>query len=643
MLVLGLSLGHDVAAALVQSGRVIAAVQEERLSRVKLHPGFPYLAIDEVLQTASVPPDDIGAVAIGWDRDFLYETYDTLREGFQYLDLAAISGPLSRVILACLAQPATDTRWRSQQVEQVIDAILAEYNLRDKPRYYVGHHLAHAAGAYYVSPWDQALVVTSDGKGGGLSATISTAQADKLHRIGATTDLHSVGNFYAAVTRYLGYRANRHEGKITGLAAFGDPAANLETCGNVIRYDPSTKSIVNSLHRHYPDPGSAAEQAFLHEQITPFFSLKNLPTIKSILDSTGHVRRFRLGYVLFKNYFDRHLAGKEPPDVAAFAQELLERVVVAQVKDVLTEHPHKYICLAGGIFANVKLNQRLREIAGVENVFIYPAMGDAGTAVGAALYVCFNQPPFCDTVERHIITTVYHGREYSDRQIEQILAAGSFAYKHIDDIAPLLARLIHAGKVIGYFDGAMEWGPRALGSRSILVRATDKNINTELNRRLRRTEFMPFAPSILAEHAGDYFKGYRPDHLAARFMTITYDIFPEKTKLCPAVVHVDNTARPQVVFKEDNPRYHRLLTEYHQVSQLPIFINTSFNIHEEPIVRSPQDALRCLAGGAIDLLALGNFLVTNSTHDVFTEICANASLTNNDICRCETTAAQNQL
>ncbi len=614
MLILGVSLGHDVGAALVDGGRVVSAVQEERITRMKLQGGFPFYAISEVMNLASVRAEEVAAIAIGWDRDYLYEAYGSMRETLDTIDLSSLSDNLCREISSYLLGHSPGQKEQSQKVISLMEGFLLELGLGDRPVYYVSHHQAHAASAYYTCPWDRALVVTSDGKGGGLSGTISVGEDNKLSLKYSSSDLDSPGNFYGAITRYLGYRANRHEGKITGLAAFGDSAENLDTCGEILAYDRAEKTLVNRLHKDNmicdPDKG----EKLLQEQLGRFFEMDHVRGIQSIVQAEGRLQQFRFGYVLFKNHFDEHLASSKPADVAAFAQDLLEKVIVAQVKDALDDFPHKYVSLAGGTFANVRLNQLIREIEGVENVFIYPAMGDAGTAAGAGLQVAFNDIANIENVSRETISTVYQGRPYSDQQIKEALDEEGYQYDYIEDIEPVLAELLHDGKVVGRFDGPMEWGPRALGNRSILVRAIDSDINKWLNKRLHRTEFMPFAPSILAEYAGEYFNSYCDDHIAARFMTVTYDCNPQKIHLCPAVVHIDDTARPQVVFKEDNPSYHRLISEYYKLSGLPLIVNTSFNIHEEPIVCSPSDALRSFASGAVDVLAMGRFLVRSSAN-----------------------------
>ena len=269
--------------------------------------------------------------------------------------------------------------------------------------------------------------------------------------------------------------------------------------------------------------------------------------------------------------------------------------------------PGGRLCLAGGVFANVKVNQRIHEMAGVDQLFVQPAMGDAGCALGAALHVAANGEGLR---ERPALTNVYQGPGYGDDFIESRLRAADLPYRRPTDPDRDIARDLHQGKIVGRYAEHTEWGPRALGNRSILARPTDKKINAELNNRLRRTEFMPFAPAILAEYAGDYLVGYRDGDLAARYMTVTYEICAAKKNAdIAAAVHADGTARPQVVHREDNPRLHELIAAYHRLSGIPALVNTSFNMHEEPMVTAPDDAIRAFRVGAVDILYIGPFIV----------------------------------
>jgi carbamoyltransferase len=258
----------------------------------------------------------------------------------------------------------------------------------------------------------------------------------------------------------------------------------------------------------------------------------------------------------------------------------------------------------------VKVNQRVRELDCVDDVYVHPNMGDGGLAMGAAYAV------WSDRVHRagevplpRFLPTVYLGPSYSDAQIESALKKSGLAYEKHADIENRVAELIRQDRIVGRFNGRMEYGPRALGNRSILASATDKRINDWLNKRLKRTEFMPFAPSILEEDAADFFLGWSSQHTPARFMAMTYDMPNEKAALVPAVSHVDLTARPQVVRKKDNPSYYRIIERYKALTGLPVIINTSFNMHEEPIVCTPEDAIRSLVDGSVDVLAIGNYIV----------------------------------
>ena len=279
---------------------------------------------------------------------------------------------------------------------------------------------------------------------------------------------------------------------------------------------------------------------------------------------------------------------------------------MAYLKKKLEDYKFTNICLAGGVFANVKLNQKIMELSGIKNVYIQPAMDDAGAALGAALHVNMR---LNKNKEWTGLETVYTGPDFTESEIKNALEKYNLPVRRLKCHEEELGRWIYEGKIIGRFNGATEWGSRALGNRSILVRPIEKEINDTLNKRLKRTEFMPFAPSVLDEDASNILRGYSPDHIASRYMTLTYHVNPSMINLIPAVVHVDGTARPQVVFEEDNPSYYKIIKAYKKYSGVGCVINTSFNMHEEPIVNSPEDAIRALLSGAVDILSLGEFVV----------------------------------
>ncbi len=612
MYILGISLGHDVSAAVVTDCRVVAAVQEERLTRVKLHSGLPVAAVAEAIDLAGISPEQIAACAVGWNVNFLYEVAESVvadmnirfadGEFFSDVLIAAVSR-LERLIQDGI--PQSIYQQVNNAVESVIRIFLEDIAGSEVDVHYVPHHTAHAGSVYYSCPWQKALVITSDGKGGGLASTVSLADNGKMTELFKTPDSDSIANFYAAITRYLGYKANRHEGKITGLAAYGDSTSNMRACSDLFRYDRQSHSVrskLSDIWREWTNDNSWQDKVYVI-----FNPETDGGTLGAILRSEGHIRQFRANFLMFKSILDEKLVDKSPAAVAAFAQDLLEEVVVQQIANTVEETGIGYLCLAGGLFANVKLNQAIRQLPGVENVYIYPGMGDSGTAAGAALEVYFYIAGYSQHVS---IDNVYLGREFSREQVRDAVEAAGYSFNWHDDAEALIAGFVHDGKVVGLFNSRAEWGPRALGARTILVRPTDKNINDQLNHRLKRTEFMPFAPVILSEKAPEYFLGYRQDHIAARFMTMVYDVFPEKVKSCSAVVHVDNTARPQVIARCDNEYYYDILNEYYKISGIPILVNTSFNMHEEPMVYTPQDAIRSFQADAVDILVLGRCIIT---------------------------------
>jgi len=362
-----------------------------------------------------------------------------------------------------------------------------------------------------------------------------------------------LGTFYESVTSALGFRPGRHEGKIVGLAAYSDP----EVLGDVLRslfvWDDAGFQMLRS------------SDLFLARRLAALF-----PKI----------------------------------DVAAAYQRVLEEVAVRYVRPYVERLKLDTLVLSGGVFANVKLNQRLYEIPGVRRITIHPNMGDGGCGTGAALL------QFVQNGKRpEVPADVYWGPDYDEAQIEAALRSAGVAYARVPDIEVEIARLIADDKVVARFDGRMEYGPRALGNRSILYQAQNPEVNQWLNARLLRTEFMPFAPATLYEDRHLCYQNIEGAEFAARFMTITFDCTPWMREHCPAAVHVDGTARPQLVSADTNPSFHSVLSEYKKRTGIPSVINTSFNMHEEPIICSPADAIRSFQDGRLDYLALGNFLV----------------------------------
>ncbi len=561
MNVLGIHFGHGAAAALVANGEVIAAIEEEKLNRNKGYVGFPFMAVDYVLGRGGLTANAVDRVAVAAENlaefsyCFIHLAQQVFPQGryrrfkahlldqYKYLNHAWDSSPLLEL-------------WFCEMFENATDIPRAKIER-------VNHHLAHAASAFYCSPWQEAMILTADGKGDGLCGGVYKGSGGEIRVIDTLSDRYSVGQFYQAVTKFLGYRANRHEGKITGLAAFGNGDKTHELMRQVLRCDGE-----KMFNHFYESEGLQQDSIAFYQREG---GAKDYINARYVRYLNNGLREYAIVHQLYQNLLNEQMRDFAPEDVAAGVQRLAEELIAGYAKRFLSHCPDGRLCLAGGVFANVKINQRIRELSGTEQLYVQPAMDDAGCALGAALYLAADGEGL---VDRPAMSSVYLGPEYHDDYIEFHLRTAGLTYARPAEPEKEIARKLHEGKIVGRYAGNLEWGPRALGNRSILARPTDKNINEELNKRLQRTEFMPFAPSILAEHAVDYLVDYCPGDLAARYMTVTYDIYPgSRQNEIAAAVHVDGTARPQVVHKDDNPGFHKVISEYHQVSGIPALLD----------------------------------------------------------------------
>lgn len=601
MKILGISpLDKDSTVSIIEDGKILFAAGEERFSRTKLQDGFPTLALEKALEYTHTRLDEFDIVAypfLTWEQEtklfeknlaneaqFMKEfeepalqkmiaaaekripdrqdsihglknPNETMKKGFLHNVFYRFAGGES--LLSRNAAIRGSRRWGQQATEfhrqwqDVLESNLAELGLKDKLKR-MDHHLSHAANAFLASGFERALIITLDGYGTGLAGSVSEGANGKIRRLHGIEFPHSLGTFYEQVTSSLGFRPSRHEGKIVGLAAYGDPTI--------------LKDIL--LSRFEQTPGSFR-----------------------LLESNNV-------------FFSRYLAARFPKiDVAAAYQHVLEVVATNFVRHWVKQTGIDTVVLSGGVTANVKLNQRIFEIDGVNHIFVYPNMGDGGCGTGAALYHSRRD----GTPET--ISNVYFGPDFSEQEIVEELQAAGLPFEKPNHLAAEVAKRIHAGDVVARFDGRMEYGPRALGNRSIMYHAKEPEVNQWLNQRLGRTEFMPFAPVTLWEARERCYHNIKGAEHAAEFMTITFDCTDEMKRMCPAAVHVDGTARPQLIRREVNPGYYDILKEYEKLSGIPCLINTSFNMHEEPIVCSPNDAIRAFLQGALDWLAIGPFLV----------------------------------
>ncbi|MBZ0274211.1 carbamoyltransferase [bacterium] len=556
MIVLGISDNHGAGAAVVIDGRLVAAVNEERIDREKNSMAFPWGAIDACLSIAGVTPDDVDLVAVGSEFTPIFGL--RLVKGwhrrvkrsagqFSFLfDLYIMYHLLARAISVLRSIEIRLSRWWIGRGLRA-HGYDCDVQLFD-------HHLCHAWSVYLTAPFDDAAVVTADAMGDGLSATVSIACAGRVSRIFAQDGRCAFNPYYSRITEYLGFIPNRHEGKVTGLAAYGDPSLLL---------DEFEKSA------HFRGPGFSTFRVWM-------------PNPRA----WGLYRKIR---------------GHRREDIAAACQRNLEAQMGRFVSRWLERTGKSRLALAGGIFENVKLNQRLHELSGVQEIYIFPNMSDGGLATGAALGASRRG--------RKTLETPYLGMAYGEDELEAAIRDARLEHERPDDLATAVARLVADRKIVARFDGGMEYGPRALGHRSILFRPDDPSANDWLNEKLRRSEFMPFAPAVRAERAPDLFVGIAGAEFTARFMNICFDCTDEMKTKCPGVVHVDGTARPQVFKRAEDALYYDILARFEDLTGLPAILNTSFNMHEEPIVATPRDAIRAFLAAGLDALALGPFLV----------------------------------
>lgn len=577
MIVLSLIDSKPSTAAVLIDGEIVAAISEERLCRMKMANGMPRQAINAVMEIAGVTPATVDCVAVAqntlafmpeptpWDGWFQQDRKTPAKRTFDRLGsvLAPIVGrmPIAWQIHHRLKRFLTCDRL------QKLPALLRDAYGIIAPIHFYDHHYCHATSAYYTSGFDRALIVTLDGGGDGRAGSVYVGEGGRLRALASVDSYNSLGNFYSYITALCGFKAEKHEGKITGLAALGEPAY-ADVLRQFVRYEP---------------PGDI-------RYTIPMYHTSALRQIAARLPED----------------FDR-------ADLAASVQLVLEEIGTAFIRYWLRQTGIRRIAVAGGVFANVKFNQRIHELDEVDAFFVHPAMDDSGLSVGGGFAVLANRPEVDARRLVRPLSDVYLGPIYSDDEIEVAIQKAGYAPGELARYEPAIhetiARLLAAGHAVARFTGRMEYGPRALGHRTILYQTTDPSVNEWLNERLDRTEFMPFAPATLMEHAHECYAGLAGAEDPARFMTITFDCTPEMRAQSPGVVHTDGTARPQLVDAETAPDLHAILTAYHRLTGIPSLINTSFNMHEEPIVCTPEDALRSFRQGNLDFLAIGNWLV----------------------------------
>lgn len=555
MTILGIANDETASACLIQDGKLVAAVSEERFSRVKMDNSWPVHSINYCLEFGNTSLHEVDYIAYGWSAGFNAEKH--LLEYFDRIVYEVKNNPEGLEIFRERIEVEIE---RDQKKRNEFWDFIDKHDLREKA-FSFDHHEAHAYSAYSCSPFEKALVVTSDGRGDFMSFSVGEFTRESVNYLYRGSSVDSLGFFYGRITGLLGFRPHRHEGKVTGLAAHGDPQKLL----------PKMREMI------YVKEGKIYAQS--GDLFRPFYTNYSDPLKQLISENTRE-------------------------DVAAAAQYHLEECVKEIVTYYVNQTGSEYVCLAGGVFANVRANQCVLEIPGVKNIFVQPQMGDGGLCVGAAANLLFEKG--FPKVE---MENVYLGPEYSENEIKKALKSfEDITFEHVGDPTQTAVEAIENNEVIGWYDSRMEFGPRALCNRSIIYHCRDTTVNDWLNERMDRTEFMPFAPVTLEELAPKCYKGWDNDHIASRYMTVTYNCHEEMAQNCPATVHIDGTARPQVINASNNPKMYRFLKAYYEKTGGLSLINTSFNRHEEPIVNRPEEAVEALSQGMVDLLVIGPFI-----------------------------------
>lgn len=561
-LILGVHSGsHDGAAALFEDYTLKAAVHLERLTRKKSDgTRHPDPAIDEVLSIAGATRRDVDVVA--YSRSLLPTRYFRHLRGAEWLKeqyRTYLAGKPRRQVMPELF------RHRTSDVDAFFDvaAFQRDSGFRaDACVHFYNHHEAHALPTLFYSPdWTDALMVTADGGGDTVHYSHRHFAGGELVTVYGGEDLiltpaeeDSLGKMYGAATKALGFKRVRHEGKVTGLAAMGRPLRASELAAH---FSVDAKGRV-----HCTLGGDKAINAFM--------------------------RKLRQGL------------SKE--DYAASVQQVLEDVMLLSVQRLLARHPARHLGLSGGVFANVKLNRLLAEKLPLDEIFIFPAMGDDGLPVGGALAWLLRRDGLHKWLAaRRDLGDVYLGRDFS-ATVDATLGATPGIRRTAEQPVADVARRLAAGEIGAIYTHRMEYGPRALGARTILANPARRETHDLLNARLARSEFMPFAPVIQAEKAAAVFDVNPVNRRACRYMTIACDVRPDWATRIPAVVHVDRSARPQVIERQDNPLYYDILGAFEAETGLPVLVNTSFNVHEEPIVNAPAECARALTDRRIDFI-----------------------------------------
>ena len=558
---------HDSAAAILKDGIVIAAVEEERFSRKKFDDDFPKLAIKWCLDESGITPDQINSVAF-YDKPVL--KFERLLDN--YIGVAP-RGLYS--FLDVIPKWIHKRLWVKNEIKKNLKGFTGQIIFPE-------HHMSHAAYAFFTSSFDKSAILSIDGVGEWTTTSFGFAQNNEIKLTHDIRWPHSVGLLYSAFTYFLGFQVNEGEYKLMGLSAYGKPKY----------YDLIVDNLVDvkddgSIHLNMKYFSFTYDKVMTNKKFSTLFEIPR----RQKNDKTEQI------------HFD----------IGASIQRVLEDILLKMANYVYEKTKMKNLCLAGGVALNGVANYRILKESPFENIHIPPSPGDAGSAIGCAQYLYYIHNKNKRIIEKDhakiIRENVYVGPQFDDKQIKHFLDSNKIPYQKFDRQSLLqnTAKLISDGNIVGWYQGKMEWGPRALGNRSILADPRDVKMKDTLNEKIKHREsFRPFAPSVLEEHAVDYFEIDVPSPYMLMVANVKQ---PDKI---PAVTHVDGTGRLQTVSKQSNPLYYDLINEFYRITKIPIIINTSMNVMGEPIVNTPEQAYNMILKTDMDYIVMGNYVISKS-------------------------------
>ena len=589
MYILGVSCYfHDAAAVLLKDGVLVAAAEEERFSRIKHDYGFPAKAIKFCLDQEGLKGEDLDYVVF-FEKPF--------RKLDRILMMTLQTYPKSyKVFRESMITWMTDKLWVGTKLQM-------EIGVPKEKILFSEHHLSHAASAYLCSPFDESAILTVDGVGEWVTTTYGVARGNEIKLQKQIEFPHSLGLLYSAFTAFLGFEVNEGEYKVMGMAPYGVPRY-VDKVWKMVKQNADGSFALDMDYFCYHH----STYKTYSDKFETLFGAPRPPKTLFFTEGTGFPKYFGTAP---GNYQELSKQNQHYADIAASIQKVTEEMLLTMAKYLRKTTGMNKLCMAGGVALNSVANTRILNEAGFDELYIQPAAGDGGGALGAALWA-YNT--LLGKPRNFTMQHAYWGRENSDGEVSDFLTKSNIPHSHFNNEDELLDRVVDqltSGKVIGWSQGRFEWGPRALGNRSIIADPRNPEMKEIVNSKIKfREPYRPFAPSVLAESAEKYFELPNAiNHCPARYMQYVVPVKEKEKATLPAITHVDGTGRLQTVFKSESPRYYKLIEKFGQATGVPVILNTSFNLKGEPIVNTPANAFNTFSKSDMDALVLGNFII----------------------------------